>query len=129
MPKQVQCSRCASYFPTGPKADIHIAGCRRYNGFLNYETWVVALWIDNDQDSYIYWREIAEECRSEVASSEALRVGEAAIELLADRLKEDHRSRAPHERLGGEVDVYCDLLTAALDEVDWVEVAEQLLAE
>ena len=40
-----------------------------YNGWSNYETWNVALWLDNDEGSYNYWqdrtREIAEESEPE----------------------------------------------------------------
>lgn len=28
-----------------------------YNGWSNYETWNVKLWIDNEEGSYDYWRE------------------------------------------------------------------------
>ena len=31
-----------------------------YNGWKNYETWNVALWIDNDQ----FWYGVAEDCQS-----------------------------------------------------------------
>lgn len=34
---------------------------KEYNGWQNYETWNVALWLDNEQGSYNYWRERAEE--------------------------------------------------------------------
>ncbi len=26
-----------------------------YNGWSNYETWNVKLWMDNDEGSYNYW--------------------------------------------------------------------------
>ena len=29
-----------------------------YNGYTNYETWAVALWMDNDQGSYAHYREL-----------------------------------------------------------------------
>ena len=33
-----------------------------YNGYSNYETWNVCLWLDNDPGTYHYWRDrIAEE--------------------------------------------------------------------
>ena len=35
---------------------------KRYNGWKNYETWNVALWIGNEEGSYNYWRERSQEC-------------------------------------------------------------------
>ena len=32
-----------------------------YNGWVNYETWLVNLWMDNDQGSQEMWREHARE--------------------------------------------------------------------
>ena len=32
-----------------------------YNGWFNYETWLVNLWMDNDQGSHEMWREHARE--------------------------------------------------------------------
>ena len=36
---------------------------RKYNGWTNYETWATALWLDNERESYDYWREQAREHR------------------------------------------------------------------
>jgi hypothetical protein len=33
-----------------------------YNGWTNYETWSVALLINNERGSQSYWEEVAEEC-------------------------------------------------------------------
>jgi len=41
---------------------------REYNGWYNYETWVTALWMDNEEPSYRYWREQAQEA---IANAEA----------------------------------------------------------
>ena len=32
---------------------------KEYNGWYNWETWSVNLWMDNDQGSHEMWREIA----------------------------------------------------------------------
>jgi len=33
-----------------------------YNGWTNYETWLVKLWQDNDQGELEYWQKQSEEC-------------------------------------------------------------------
>ena len=35
-----------------------------YNGWKNYETWLVALWIDNEQSSYSYARELRDSVKN-----------------------------------------------------------------
>jgi len=63
-----------------------------YNGWTNYETWVTALWLDNDQASYAYWRAVACECRRDAGRTNQAVTGlwpeeQAARYLLADQLK------------------------------------------
>src|SRR4051794_18704009 len=40
----------------------------RYNGWANYETWCVHLWLTNEEESYRYWREEARRHRGEAPS-------------------------------------------------------------
>lgn len=87
-----------------------------YNGWTNYETWVVKLWMDNEEGSQSYWSEIAEE---------HLKVdGDNAAWGLAERLKEEHSEALP-EVIG----FASDLLGAAMSEVNWHEIAESLLED
>ena len=44
---------------------------KEYNGWHNYETWLVKLWIDNEEGSYNYWREVAQECWNEAGIGRA----------------------------------------------------------
>lgn len=81
---------------------------KTYNGWTNYETWVVALWMDNEQGVQQMWHETARDVGS-------------AVEL-ADMVKESHEQNAP-EVTG----VFADLQNAALAEVDWLEIARNLL--
>lgn len=85
---------------------------KTYNGWANYETWAVALWIDNDCGSYEYRLELsrsAEDCHQ-----------------FADALKEWIESQNP---LASDASAFADLLNAALGEVDWLEIAENFLSE
>lgn len=96
---------------------------KAYNGWTNYETWNVALWLDNDQGTYTYWREVAQECWDDAAPGED-RDDEAAS-ALRDRLKDEIEESAPD--LGASV--WSDLLSAAMSEVNWQEIAESWIAE
>jgi hypothetical protein len=91
-----------------------------YNGWTNYETWVTALWIDNDRSSYDYRNELADQAKKE-HKEERDRIG-----CLATSLKDWIEELNP---LAGEANLFCDLLNAALSEVDWHEIAENFLSE
>ena len=102
---------------------------QRYNGWTNYETWVTALWLDNDQATQDYWREVARECRGEAPEASQVNGGSWTVEqaaryTLADRLKEEVTEGTP---VTAEASVYADLLGAALQEVNWHEIAEHWL--
>lgn len=62
-----------------------------YQGWKNYETWAVALWMGNDSGSYDYWNETAEEIREDIAEygpeSEYWSDEEALRYQLADCMK------------------------------------------
>jgi hypothetical protein len=97
----------------------------KFNGFANYETWAVSLWLSNEYASYQRWRMA---CRQELAKArnrETFRTParEMAALELAKRLKEDIEDAAPDLSCS----VYADLLQAALAEVDWYELATNLL--
>jgi hypothetical protein len=101
-----------------------------YNGWTNYETWVVNLWIDNGECTHDYWREVAREVSSDLEEpTNSMTKMDEAIYLLADRLK-DHHEEAKDEILENvklTASVWADLLGAALSEVNWREIAEHLL--
>lgn len=93
-----------------------------YNGWTNYETWLVKLWMDNEEGSSNYWRETAEE---------HLKVdGDNAAYGLAERLKEQHEETISETVLKPakqEASFIADLLNAAMSEVNWQEIAESLV--
>jgi hypothetical protein len=91
-----------------------------YNGWTNYETWVTALWIDNDQSSYNYRRFLAEQVRKEHKEERD------RVNCLASSLSDWIEEMNP---LAGQANLFCDLLNAALAEVDWYEIASNFLIE
>lgn len=95
-----------------------------YDGWLNYETWAVAIWLDTDQSSHLYWREQARRHRETSLKCERVVDGtwtpeNAAKYNLADQLKEEISGNAPEVFSGA----YSDLLHSALAEVNWEEIA------
>ena len=123
MTSKIQCSRCANYFTDDHEAAVHIAGCRQYNGWTNYETWAIALWLDNERGSYEYWRDLAGKCASDTPSGEEGRSPRAAVHRIVRQLQAEHEEAA-NLRLAVRADVFNDLIGAALSEVCWVEIAE-----
>ena len=102
----------------------------KYNGWTNYETWTVSLWLDNEESSYRYWRDQAQQHRETASESPQVIEGIWTIEQaanfnLADQLEEEITAGIPLQ----EPSIYNDLLTAALSEVNWTEIAENWLSE
>ena len=87
--------------------------CNSHNGYTNYPTWVVSLWINNDESGQSYWREQAEQC--------------ASVGQLADSLKGEIAGE--NNPLADDANLYVDLLGFALESVNWYEISEGLWGE
>ena len=103
---------------------------KTYNGWKNYETWCVNLWLGNEQETYSAAREMASEARAEAADPELRNKYWTEEELakftLTDNLNREFEEGNPLEY---QASVWHDLLAAALSEVDWQEIAENILSE
>lgn len=97
----------------------------RYNGWTNYETWNLKAWIDNDQGLYAQWREVARSDFDDTddADDAATRKAEAS-EVLAEQIDSDIRENAPDA-----TGFYADVLGAAIEAVDYREIAESLIED
>jgi len=99
---------------------------KKYNGWTNYETWAVKLWMDNDEGSDSYWRDEAKSALERAIDdpSDVLSAKEDATANLADIIKEQHEEALP------EVNGFAsDLLNAAMSEVNWWEIASHYVDE
>ena len=91
----------------------------KYNGWCNYETWNVALWLDNDGAGE-YFRERANDLFEATDEDDTLEERKlSVVGQLADEIKDQHEENMP--TVAG---TYADLLGAALGAVDWHEFAE-----
>ncbi len=100
---------------------------KNYNGWTNYETWLVALWMDNERGTYVdrcdaiedIWEHQTDPDHSPTDRSDAARL------LLADWLK-DYVERMVPDGLPGFIG---DLVNSALSECDYDEIADSWLSE
>ncbi len=91
-----------------------------YNGWSNYETWAVNLWISNEEGSYRYWTDRTRELVAECADEDANR---SALSRLAEELKESIHEACAIDKAS----LASDLMNAALGEVDWCEIARSMI--
>lgn len=94
---------------------------KEYNGWTNYETWAVALWIDNDGGAD-RWIERAGEILDQpwepfYPSQDHAR---SCAHQLGAEIKDEHEEGDP---TANSESVYEDLMRAALSEVNWDEIA------
>jgi hypothetical protein len=100
-----------------------------YNGWTNYATWVVNLWIDNDEGAQEHWRERAEDLlKDELADgNSADDAREEAARNLADEMREEFEQGA--EDATGVSGALSDLLSHALGLVEWQEISEHYVSD
>jgi hypothetical protein len=79
-----------------------------YNGWTNYETWAVKLWLDNEQGDQEMMEEIVRENTKDWIAGEVLR------DTLAEYMPD----------LDGTL--WGDLLSSAWEGVNWREIAENV---
>lgn len=102
---------------------------KEYNGWTNYETWLVKLWLDNDQGSAEYWMEEARDAMNAAVANENSAEGlrDEARGILAERIQSEHEHYV--DELLPRAGFASDLMNAALSEVNWEEIARHYVEE
>ena len=98
-----------------------------YNGWTNYPTWNINLWIGSDSGSFDYWTEQSREAWESAEPSQYLTKSQSAKYALANRLEDEFEELRLDNN--GESGPMTDILTWALDQVDWDEIADHWLAD
>lgn len=102
-----------------------------YQGWADHATWAVHLWLNNDAASWELCRQLAEEAIEDADECDQVRDGiwtpdEARRFILADRLRDLLAEGNP---LAAHPSAYADLLSGALEDVDYHELADAFLED
>lgn len=89
---------------------------QKCNGWTNYETWAVNLWLTNDEESYNKAQRVVDESEDENEAAENLK---EYIENLKRKLY----------LFIDNANLFSDLLNAAISEVNWHEIAQAFMDE
>jgi hypothetical protein len=89
-----------------------------YNGYANYMTWAVSLWLDNDEGLYKHVRNVAERIQKQHGNESAYQLEKWLKEYVANA-----------NPLGGAASMFSDIMNHALAWVDFREIAENILSE
>jgi hypothetical protein len=94
----------------------------QYNGWSNYETWLAALWIDNE--GYAGGSdEISESAR------EALRANDGDKDAAADEIADAIRNEIDEMWISQPAGLATDLLRSAVEAVNWHEIARNYIEQ
>ena len=92
-----------------------------YQGWDTYETWVISLWMDNEAKQAVKMQMQAQSFLGQNKGDKR----EAAYDF-AQWLQAEFEENLPHAY---KADVYGDLLSGALSQVDWREIADYWMSD
>ena len=92
-----------------------------YNGWTNYETWCVRTWMDEDDAG----QQQRQDALNAIKNGEPTEITRACVAAALKQVFMDHSYNAlTEDALTG---VYGDLLEIALENVNWSEIAKNIL--
>jgi hypothetical protein len=103
---------------------------RGFNGWSNYETWAVALWMDNNEADYRQLRYLARRIyRDARIQHRKGQCDDPIVQTARIEIAKCLEHRVYEETIHSIQCLTMDLLNSSLDKIDWQELAESLLDE
>jgi hypothetical protein len=101
-----------------------------YEGWTNYATWCVALWLGNEEATYRQIQRLARQAWDDAPRSREMKSWkwpreDAAICILGHQLQ----GFVEEQNTVTGTTLYADLMNAALSNVQWFEIAADCLAD
>lgn len=90
-----------------------------YNGYTNYETYCLSLWIDNDRDTQKWYNNTAYEYMITQGNTDD------TLYDLANTIKDEIEDLA-NEQIPTN-NMFKDLLNSAIENINWKEIASDLI--
>lgn len=97
-----------------------------YNGWANYETWLIKLWMDNDGEIDGLIETDAPQIFDDAEADKTFTKSERARLNFAEFLKDYKEEQIEAKELNGFI---ADLVTSAMSEVNWNEIADNILRD
>lgn len=96
---------------------------KTYNGWSTRQTWLVKLWMDNEEGTYQFFQDQA---RYWLRKHDPTDVFDPTVRRFAESIKSYHEDALDLIHLKGFA---ADLMTSAMSEVNWEEIANALLED
>ena len=103
----------------------------KHNGYTNYETWVVHLWISNNEIEQDFYEDLTISAYMDSEDTKYLSKNEEARRKIVESLKGIYEEEIDGilEKSNTRSTVWSDLIEKSISNVNWHEIADHMLED